>query len=136
MTSFRLVAPDVYVSGQITADDLILAKQQGIVRVVNNRPDHEEPGQPLASELEAAALELGLDYIHAPARGMPGPDVVDAVEAALNDGGPVLLYCKSGMRSAAAWALASSRLGVTRTDILEGAASAGYDLSGLPLQTE
>ena len=129
----RILAPNVFVAGQITGDDLIVAKQQGVVRVINNRPDAEEPGQPASSELEAAAHALDLDYIHAPARGMPGPDVVAAVEAALADGGPVLLYCKSGMRSAAAWALASRRLGATREDILEGAASAGYDLSGLPI---
>lgn len=133
MAGFRNLAPDVYVAGQITADDLILAKQQGVVRVINNRPDGEEPGQPASSELAAAATALDLDYVHAPVRGMPGPEVVAAVEAALADGGPVLLYCKSGMRSAAAWALASSRLGATREDILEGAASAGYDLSGLPI---
>ncbi len=133
MTSLRNLAPNVLVAGQITSDDLIAAKARGVVRIINNRPDGEEPGQPPASELAAAAFALGLDYIHAPARGMPGPEVVSAVEAALADGEPVLLYCKSGMRSAAAWALASSRLGASREDILEGAASAGYDLSGLPI---
>ena len=133
MTSLRNLAPDVLVAGQITPDDLIDAKARGVVRIINNRPDGEEPGQPPAAELEAAAVALGLDYIHAPVRGMPGPDVVSTVEAALSDGGPVLLYCRSGMRSAAAWALASSRLGASRDEILEGAASAGYDLSGLPI---
>ncbi|HEX8471559.1 MAG TPA: TIGR01244 family sulfur transferase [Brevundimonas sp.] len=134
MNRFRTLAPDVFVAGQITGADLVVAKGRGVVRVINNRPDGEEPNQPTAFELETAARELGLEYVHAPTRGMPGPDVIATVQAALLDGAPVLLYCKSGMRSAAAWALASSRSGaLSRDEILTGAAAAGYDLGGLPL---
>lgn len=133
MAVLRDLAPDVLVSGQITVDDLAAAKARGVARIINNRPDGEEPGQPPAAEIEAAARTLGLDYVYAPVRGMPGPEAVAAVQSALSDGTPVLLHCKSGMRSAAAWALAASRRGASREDILSSAAAAGYDLGGLPL---
>ncbi|QTC91693.1 TIGR01244 family sulfur transferase [Brevundimonas goettingensis] len=134
MSNFRQLVPGVLVSGQVLPDDLTEAVALGVRRVVNNRPDHEEPGQPVSAEIEAAARAAGLDYVHAPARGLPDAGVVEAVAAALEDGAPVLLFCKSGMRSTAAWALASSRSGaLSRDQILNAAAAAGYNLGGLPL---
>jgi uncharacterized protein (TIGR01244 family) len=134
MSLFRQLIPGVLVAGQIRTDDLAEAAALGVRRVVNNRPDHEEPGQPTSAEIEAAARAAGLDYVHAPARGLPDAAVVDAVEAALEDGASVLMFCKSGMRSSAAWALASSRSGaLSRDEILTAAAAAGYSLGGLPL---
>jgi uncharacterized protein (TIGR01244 family) len=134
MSAFRQLFPGVLVSGQIQAGDLADAVALGVRRIVNNRPDHEEPGQPASAEIEAAARAAGLDYVYAPARGLPDAAVVDAVEAALKDGAPVLMFCKSGMRSSAAWALATSRSGaLSRDEILTAAAAAGYSLGGLPL---
>ena len=134
MAVVRPLVPGVFVAGQIDTNDIAEAVAQGVRRIVNNRPDQEEPGQPSSAGLEAAARAAGMDYIHAPTRGLPDASVIAAVEAALADGVPVLLFCKSGMRSAAAWALASSRSGaLSRDQILDATASAGYDLSGLPL---
>lgn len=135
MSEFRQLVPGVLVSGQIQAGDVTGAAALGVRRVVNNRPDHEEPGQPTSAEIETAVRAAGLDYVHAPSRGMPDVAVVEAVEAALEDGAPVLLFCKSGMRSAAAWALASGRSGIlSRDEILTATSAAGYALGGLPLQ--
>jgi uncharacterized protein (TIGR01244 family) len=134
MSAFRQLFPGVLVSGQIQAGDLADAVALGVRRIVNNRPDHEEPGQPASAEIEAGGRGAGLDYVYAPARGLPDAAVVDAVEAALKDGAPVLMFCKSGMRSSAAWALATSRSGaLSRDEILTAAAAAGYSLGGLPL---
>jgi uncharacterized protein (TIGR01244 family) len=134
MPTLRPLIPGVFVAGQIHIDDLAEAYAHGIRRIVNNRPDHEEPGQPTSSDLETAAQAAGLDYVHAPVRGMPDPAALATVGAALEGGVPVLLFCKSGMRSAAAWALVSGRSGtLSREDILEATAGAGYELSGLPI---
>lgn len=129
---FRQLTPQVLVSGQISEADLALAKDQGVTLVINNRPDGEEPGQVEAATMAAKAHELGLDYLYAPVRGMPGPEAVEVMEAALADGETVLIHCKSGMRSAVAWALAESRRGTPREEILSAAAGAGFDLSTLP----
>lgn len=129
---FKQLAPGVLVSGQIFEADLAKAKDMGVSLIINNRPDGEEPGQPDAATMASAAHGLDLDYLYAPVSGMPNAQAVEAIEAALNDGTPVLMHCKSGMRSTVAWALAASRTGTSREDILSAAADAGYDLSSLP----
>lgn len=130
---FKQLAPGVLVSGQIDEADLVQARDLGVTLVINNRPDGEEPGQPEAAVMAAAAHALGLDYLYAPVRGMPNNEAVEAIESALADGTPVLMHCKSGMRSTVAWALAAGRTGQSRDEIVSAAADAGYDLSGLPL---
>ena len=134
MFSPRPLAPDVWAVPQIAIEDLPRIAALGVRRIVNNRPDGEDAGQPSSAEMEAAAGAAGLDYVHAPVAGMPGPDAVRAVAAALESGEPVLMYCRSGTRSAIAWALAMRALDLAGPDALrEAAANAGYDLSRLPL---
>jgi len=136
MTEFRTLAPGVLVSGQINADDIAAAAAMGVTHVVNNRPDGEEYGQPDAAQIEAVARAAGLAYHHAPIRGFPDSEAVEAVGAILNEAQEtdlILLHCKSGMRSAAAWAMAERSRGVDADALRAAAASAGYDLSRLPL---
>lgn len=133
MSVFQVLAPGVFVAGQIDAEDLIAARDQGIGHVINNRPDDEEWGQPSSTEMAVAARAAGLDYSYVPIRGMPDDHAVDIIEAALTEGQPVLLHCKSGMRSTVAWALASIRLGSDSQTVRAAATAAGYDLSRLPL---
>ncbi len=73
----------------------------GFVTVINNRPDHEEPGQPLSAEIAAACAAAGLDYHHIPIRsGMVTPEAVSAfAEAVAASPGPVFVFCRSGARS-------------------------------------
>lgn len=131
---FRSLAPGVHVAGQIRIEDLDEAAALGVRHIVSNRPDDEEPGQINADRFAAEAAARGLTFVHAPARGMPGPETVEAVDAVLATGEPVLLFCKSGMRSTAAWGMASVRSGrLSREEVLNGAAGAGYDVSSLPL---
>lgn len=131
---FRQLEPGVHVAGQIRIEDLDEAAAMGVRHVVSNRPDDEEPGQISADVMAAEAAERGLTFVHAPARGLPGPEVVAAVQAVLETGEPVLMFCKSGMRSTAAWGLASARSGrLGRDEIVAAAAAAGYDLAALPL---
>ncbi len=101
--------------------------------IVNNRPDGEEPGQPAGAEIEAAAREAGMSYCHIPV-GKDGlsSDLVEAMAAALaGTDGTILAFCRSGTRSTYLWALAASRLGADRDELVEKAASAGYDLAPL-----
>ncbi len=100
--------------------------------VINNRPDGEEPSQPSSAEIEAAARELGMRYVHIPVvASQIGEDDVRAFCDAVDSGpGPVLAFCRTGTRSTMMWALAQA--GKMSTDeIVERARDAGYDLSGL-----
>ena len=134
MMQARILTPDVRVSGQLTVGDVRRAAAESVIRIINNRPDGEEPGQTVSADLQAAAQAVGIAYIHAPAVGMPGPDTVAIVGQALAQGGSTWMFCKSGMRSTAAWAMAMSQSGAMDAEAIRKiAADAGYDLSRLPL---
>ncbi len=118
------------VSGQITPGDVPELRNQGVTMIVNNRPDCEDPGQPLGSEIEAAARAAGIEYRHVPiVRGI-GPADVEAVREAIRDcgDGKLLLYCRVGNRSTLAWAVARAEDGVSRDELDRIAAKADVDL--------
>lgn len=111
-------------------------RRVGITCVVNHRPDDEEPGQPSAAAVARAGAEAGLRVVHAPVLGLPGEDAVRATREALDSLGPddrAVFFCRSGMRSAAAWAMAERRAGAEPDALREAAAAAGYDISRVPL---
>ncbi len=129
----RALAPGVWVSPQLPLEALPVVAGMGVRRVINNRPDDEEPGQPSSAEMEAAARAAGLDYLWIPVRGLPASGEAAAVGEALDDGAPTLLFCRSGTRSAAAWAMARCARGDDPAAVRAAAADAGYDLARLPL---
>jgi len=133
MSDFRRVTDTLTVSPQITEADLARAAAEGFVLVINNRPDGEDPDQPSAAALGAAAHANGLGYLHIPVRGGPTAEQVEAVREAIESAdGPVLAFCRSGTRSIVTWSLgqALSRQADRETLLAQGAA-AGYDLSGV-----
>lgn len=88
-------------SGQITPEQLTLVKEKGYVSVMNNRPDGEQAGQPTSAEMEAAARELGLNYVYQPIVGgqMTEFDVESFARHYHELHKPIFMYCRSGNRS-------------------------------------
>ena len=129
---FRTIDETMLVAGQIAPEDLAEAKAQGVAFVINNRPDHEQPGQPTSAEMEAAARALGLGYVHIPVSpaGLLR-EQVDQMAAALAEPGRKLAFCRSGTRSTNLWSLARGVAGDEPAEIAAKAANAGYDVSGL-----
>ena len=128
---FRQVTETVFASPQITVEAVAEAKDLGIVRIINNRPEGESDDQTPGAEIEAAARAAGIDYVAIPVgHGGFSQAQVDAMSAAL-DGleGPVLAYCRSGTRSTLLWALARAKAGDNPAVIASKAAAAGYDVS-------
>lgn len=120
----------VFVAGQIWPKDLPALKAAGLTAIVNNRPDGEEPGQPSAAEIAAAAQAAGLGYRHIPMAGGLSPELVQEMADALaGANGPLLAFCRSGTRSTYLWALAEAQRGVGGEELMRRAAGAGYDLS-------
>lgn len=118
------------VGGQIAPEDVPDLKAQGVTMLVNNRPDNEDPDQPLSADLKSAAEAEGLDYRHVPiARGL-GPTDIEALREAMHavGDGKMLMFCRSGNRSALAWAVAKREDGTPRVDVERCAAEAGVDL--------
>jgi uncharacterized protein (TIGR01244 family) len=131
MADIRKVTDEFSVAPQITPQDVPAVARQGFVRLINNRPDGEAPGQPASTEMEAAARAAGLDYVFIPFVGRPTPEQARAqAEAAESASGPVLAFCRSGTRSITAWSLGQAEAGRrSRQELLELGAGAGYDLS-------
>lgn len=130
MNGVRQLDQRTLVSGQIEPADIPKLAEAGVTLIVNNRPDGEDAGQPLAAEIEAAAKAAGIRYRHVPIIRGPGPSDVEAMREAIADigDGKMLAFCRSGNRSALAWAVARSHAGVPRRQIEESAASAGINL--------
>ncbi|MDB5440924.1 MAG: family phosphatase [Caulobacteraceae bacterium] len=133
MAQLRQVTSDFSVAPQISVDDLPAIAEAGFVLLINNRPDGEDPMQPLGAQMQAAAQAAGLDYLAIPIRGAPTTDQAMEVAAACEEaGGPVLAFCRSGTRSITAWGLGQALSGArSGADIRSLAAGAGYDLSHL-----
>lgn len=134
--SLQPLSPRVWVTGQVTQGQLRALREAGFSCVVNHRPDDEEPGQPTAAELARAGAEVDLKVVHAPVRGLPDAAAVDATRAALDampPEGKAVVFCRSGMRSAAAWAMAERMTGGDPETLRSAALAAGYDLGRVPL---
>jgi uncharacterized protein (TIGR01244 family) len=131
--TLRPLSPTVSVSAQLSPDVMPVLAASGFGRVISNRPDGEEPGQPSAAVMEAAATDAGLAFTWIPVSGLPGPDQAAAVAEFLADGLPTVMFCRSGMRSASAWAMAERLKGADADGLREAAAAAGYDLGRVPL---
>lgn len=128
--TYRDVDAQTRVGGQVWPEQMDDLKALGIAMIVNNRPDGEEPGQPTGAEVEAAAQAAGLDYRHIPVAGGFSMQQVKAMEEAIAAAkGPVLAFCKSGMRSIFLWALARAQQGEPAEELMSKAVAAGYDLT-------
>lgn len=128
----RKIDDTISVAPQISVEDVAEAARLGFRTLVANRPDHEEPGQPAMSELEAAARDHGLDWVYMPvASGNITDQDVDRFAPMIRDAEkPVLAFCRSGTRCTVLWALSSARH-TPANEIFTKARGAGYDISGL-----
>ena len=107
----RAIAADVCVAPQLSPDTMAEAARAGFRSVVNNRPDFEEgPQQPTSAAIEAAAQAAGLEYRFLPVdSGYQSPDEIAAMAVLLSDlPRPLLMFCRSGARSARLFQAASA----------------------------
>lgn len=133
MADIRRINDQVWVAPQIDPADVTELARQGFVAVINNRPDDEDAGQPSGESVRAVAETLGLAY-HAIPVTQAGfsANQVEAMRDALDAAdGPVLAYCRSGTRSTNLWALAQASKGESPEGLIEQAAGAGYNLTGI-----
>ncbi|HLZ78955.1 MAG TPA: TIGR01244 family sulfur transferase [Sphingomonas sp.] len=129
---FRTIDETLLVAGQIAPEDVATAAAQGVRTIINNRPDGEQPGQPSAAAIEAAATAAGIGYAHIPVDHSGfSMGQIEAMTAALAQPGPALAFCRSGTRSTFLWALARGLAGDEPAEIAAKAANAGYDVAPL-----
>lgn len=125
----RELDSSIMVSGQIAPHEVAALAQQGVTVLVNNRPDGEEAGQPPAVEIEDAAAAAGIAYHFVPIIRGIGPADVEIMQQALRQaqGGKLLAFCRSGMRSALAISLAKREAGASAEEVRESLERAGFD---------
>ena len=129
----KQVTEKLWIAPQPKAADFEEMKEKGITRIINNRTDGEDPGQPTAAESATTATELGLSYIHIPV--VPGKVTTEKVRAfqkALSEAeGPVLAHCKTGTRSLTLWSIGEVLDGrMTVAEVDELGSRMGVDLAG------
>lgn len=127
----RQLDDKLWVSGQVAPLEVGELAQRGVTMLVNNRPDGEEPGQPLARAIEAAAADAGIGYRFMPIIRGIGPADVKAMQEAMREtgDGKLLAFCRSGTRSAMTLALAKRVDGASSEEVERCLSDAGFDSS-------
>ena len=127
----RQLDDTAFASGQVRPEEVAELAERGVTMLINNRPDGEEPGQPLAADIETAAAAAGIAYRHVPILRGIGPADVEAMQEALRAAGTgqVLAFCRSGNRSALTWALARRAEGVPRAEVERRVTEAGFNVA-------
>jgi uncharacterized protein (TIGR01244 family) len=131
--NFRELDRQVLVAdAPMQVQDMADAAARGVTLAINNRPDGEALDQVDAATLAEAAEQAGLAYLHLPVETEFTDDKVAALgEALAGADGRVLVFCKTGTRSAYLWALARAREGAVPEALAANAARAGYSLRPL-----
>jgi uncharacterized protein (TIGR01244 family) len=119
----------VAVAAQITPEDVRAIAAAGYTVLVNNRPDGEEPTQPVGEDIAAAARAAGLEYHYMPvtAQSFPGSGFDELGDLFDDPDRPVLAFCRTGTRSANLWVAACDV--PERDRAIATAKQAGFDLS-------
>ena len=117
------------VSPQIEPGDADAIAAAGYRTVICNRPDGEVPPDLGSIAVGEAVRAAGMSFVVLPLTHDTLRSHVAEQRQAIGDG-PTLAYCASGTRSTIVWALGEA--GETPADeIVQRAARAGYDISGL-----
>lgn len=131
----RRITDTFTVSPQITPEDVPDIAKAGFRAILCNRPDDEEPGQTNHAAIESAAAKAGLEFRSVPivSGALSEADVADFKAALAQMPAPILAYCRSGTRCTMLWSI--TQIGqMPDAQIVEAAAAAGYDMSGLVAQ--
>lgn len=87
---------------QVNPGEIAGLAAQGCKTLINNRPDDEGPDQPSSAELQAEAQRHGISYHYIPV--VPGQateaDARAFADAVEQSEGPVVAFCRTGMRAA------------------------------------
>ena len=128
----KTLTSNLSISPQVLVFEIQAIAQAGFKAIICNRPDGEGPDQPSFKEIEQAANQYGLEAKYLPAESGKVRDEEGQAFGQLLHAlpGPVLAYCRTGMRSTTLWAL--SQAGSTPLPhILEASQKAGFDMKAL-----
>lgn len=106
----QLLTAHLSVSPQILVSEMQALSEAGFKSIICNRPDGEGPDQPRFSEIAAAASQYGLQaqYLPVESGNVRNEDGQAFGQLLSTLPGPVLAYCRTGMRSSTLWSLSQS----------------------------
>ena len=128
----KTLTSNLSISPQVLVSEIQAIAQAGFKAIICNRPDGEGPDQPSFKEIEQAANKYGLTATYLPAESGKVRDEEGQVFGQLLNTlpGPVLAYCRTGMRSTTLWALSQAG-SKPLPQILEASQKAGFDMKAL-----
>ncbi len=99
--NLQKIGPDIFISAQISVENIKTLAQAGFKTIICNRPDQEDPHQPDFSTIQAAAHEYGIKAHHIP---IVPPTIqksdIETMKTILKSASvPLLAYCHHGTRS-------------------------------------
>jgi len=103
----KTLTSNLSISPQVLVSEIQVIAQAGFKAIICNRPDGEGPDQPSFKEIEQAANQYGLEAKYLPAESGKVRDEEGQAFGQLLHAlpGPVLAYCRTGLRSTTLWAL-------------------------------
>ena len=125
------VSENFFVSGQIDSNSIPALKAESFKTIICNRPDNEEPNQPIKTELrfECEKNDINFHDIEFKPWDLDFQKITLTEKIILEDKN-TLAYCRTGTRSITLWAFASCK-NKEVNQVLENVSEAGYDLSHL-----
>jgi sulfide:quinone oxidoreductase len=117
------------VCGQPQLADFESLSASGVTRVICNRPDGEEVGQPTMDDIEQVLSAQGIEFFRYPVNPntFPGSDLAAMAEAFDAGDGKILAFCRTGTRSANLWVV--TRAPDEQGAAMETARSAGFEMN-------
>jgi len=120
---------DLITCGQLTSEQIKALAEAGIKTIIFNRPDAEEPGQPVTEELKKQAEALNIQWIAQPVISGQVTDEQGIEFGKLYDAAakPVVAFCRTGARCGCLWAL-SQKHKKTGAELVDTMKQAGFDM--------
>lgn len=127
----NMLTVNFFAAPQISVAEVKAIADGGFTAIINNRPDGEIPGQPLSTDIEAAAKAAGLAYHYLPMQGgaLSRQDI-SALQSIAQVNSKCFAFCASGTRSAILWCFANAKDHGVMT-VLGACRDAGYNLGHL-----
>lgn len=137
---FKELTRGVWLTSQITLDDISKGRLHGVKTLVDLRPDGEATDQPPAAAIQDAIKNSGMkfSYIPVPHGTIPNDAVLQLQKLLREQPNPILLYCRSGNRAARTWALseASTDFGLSGSTIRSSVSAAGFSTSDIDAEID
>jgi len=128
-TIIKNIDENVYISGQIKLDMINDFKKNNIELLINNRPDNEDINQIKNIDIKELANSLNIDYYNIPFSGLnvKSDQILELSNLLKSNDKKVLIFCKSGARSALIWGLSSViYFGTEISDVMQKMSNLGY----------